>query len=322
MKKQLAIGSAIAAICLYFAFRGLSIRETLETFRAANPRWILLAIAVYATGYLLRSLRWEILIDSLKRIPAAQLFAPLIIGFFANSILPFRMGELVRAHVTGSKFRLSRTASLGTIFLERLCDAISFLAVFMAAALFFPFPSPVKKGAASLGMACGAATLGLVLIVWRRQRFLTLIERWPLKPAWRAKIRDGVSHFAQGVSGMKQGRPVLRALALSLAIWTIEGTTLYLIARAFSVPLHYPQSFFLLFFIGLAVALPQAPGYVGTVEFFGVTALSLLGIPKEQGLPVILAIHGTQIGFILLLGLWALWHEGWSVGKIMAERKQ
>jgi uncharacterized membrane protein YbhN (UPF0104 family) len=95
---------------------------------------------------------------------------------------------------------------------------------------------------------------------------------------------------------------------------------LYLMAHSFSVPLHYPQSFFLLFFMGLSVTLPQAPGYVGTLELFGVTALALLGIPKSQGLPVILAIHGTQFTFILILGLWALWKEGLSFQAMVETR--
>ena len=83
-------------------------------------------------------------------------------------------------------------------------------------------------------------------------------------------------------------------------------------AHAFVVNLLYSQAFFLLFALGLSVTLPQAPGYVGTYELFGITALGLLGIPKDQGLPVILAIHGMQFAFITLLGTLGLWHEGLS----------
>ena len=74
--------------------------------------------------------------------------------------------------------------------------------------------------------------------------------------------------------------------------------------------MEYGQAFFLLFALGLSVTLPQAPGYVGTFELFGVTALTFLGIPKDQGLAVILAVHGTQFIFITLLGSLALWKEG------------
>src|ERR1035441_6562237 len=83
-------------------------------------------------------------------------------------------------------------------------------------------------------------------------------------------------------------------------------------AGAFAVDVKYAGAFFLLFAIGLSVTLPQAPGYVGTFELFGVTALALLGIPKNQALPVILAIHGTQFTMIALMGTIGLWREGLS----------
>ena len=102
-------------------------------------------------------------------------------------------------------------------------------------------------------------------------------------------------------------------MGLSLLVWILEGTFLFLMARAFALPIAYGQAFFLLFALGLSVTLPQAPGYVGTFEFFGVTALSLLGIAKSQGLPLILAIHGTQFIFIGILGMFGLWKEGLSL---------
>src|SRR4029077_8880948 len=111
-------------------------------------------------------------------------------------------------------------------------------------------------------------------------------------------------------SGITQPRYVVEAMVLSLVVWTLEGSYLFLMAHAFDIPLKYGEAFFLLFALGLSVTLPQAPGYVGTYEFFGVTALSLLGISKNQGLPVILAIHGTQFTLITVLGTLGLWREG------------
>ena len=116
---------------------------------------------------------------------------------------------------------------------------------------------------------------------------------------------------------MTRPTAVLQTLLLSLLIWTLEGTVLYLISRAFGLPLPYAAAFFLLFFMGLSVTLPQAPGYVGTVELFGVAALTSLGFAKERALPVILAIHGFQFAFILAIGLWALGREGLTLSGLV-----
>jgi uncharacterized protein (TIRG00374 family) len=310
VKKQLFFGLIVSGICLYFVFRGLSLRDVWTAMRQAQLIWILAAMALYACGYAMRAVRWAGLIEPIQKIPAGQLVRPLIIGFFANNVLPFRMGELVRAHVTGQKFNISRTASLGTILLERICDTISFLTIFLAVAMFFPFPPGVKHAAYVLAVGCLTLIVLLFLASVHQHRAHQLLTHLPLSHRWQEKAQHMLVNFTHGVSGMKRGSFVIQALLLSMVIWLIEGSTLYLIARAFPIPFTFPEAFFLLFFLGLSVTLPQAPGYVGTVELFGVTALTLLGIPREQGLPLILTIHGMQFIFILILGVWALWKEG------------
>jgi uncharacterized protein (TIRG00374 family) len=317
MRKQLLIGVGISLLCLYFVFRGLSIRDVGQAMRHADVRWLAAAMSVYACGFMMRAIRWEVLMKPIKPIPAVDLLRPMVIGFFANNVLPFRMGELVRAHVTGQKFSISRTASLATIVVERIFDTISFLTIFLAVALFFPFPGAVRHAALVLGIGCAGLIIALLIASTHEHLAHRVIDRLPLRASWKEKARGLLKNFTQGVSGMTQASFVIKAVTLSMVVWFIEGTTVYLITRAFPINLSYPQAYFLLFFLGLSVTLPQAPGYVGTVELFGVTALSLLGVPREMGLPVILAIHGCQFAFIAMLGVFALWKEGVTLGSLL-----
>ena len=308
------IGVLFAAVCLYYAFRGISLQEFCVVLMRARPGPIVAAIAMYLVCYYLRAERWSVLMQPIRPLSASVLFWPMIIGFFANNVLPLRMGEFVRAHVSGTKCGISRTASLGTILLERICDTISFLTTFLVASYFYPFPHPhyMEKGAWLLGSACLGVIAALILIRLHEARFHKILEACPLPTAWKTRIRNTTTHFIHSTSGITQPRYVIEAMFLSMIIWVMEGTFLYLMARAFVIDLKYAGAFFLLFAIGLSVTLPQAPGYVGTYELFGVTALTLLGIPKAQGLPVVLAIHGMQFIFITILGFLGLWKEGLS----------
>jgi glycosyltransferase 2 family protein len=307
------LGYLFGASCLFFAFRGISFREFGQTLIQARPQWIALAILIYTVGYLMRTLRWSLLLKPVQAIHSRQLFWPMMIGFFANNVLPLRMGEVVRAHICGKKFEISRTSSLGSIFLERICDTLAFLTTFLTASLFLPFPKNMETGAWVLGSGCVAAVITVMVIRAHEARFHAIVDLFPLPDSLKDRIKHLAGHFIHATSGVTQPRYVIEALILSLVIWTIEGTFMYSMSRAFAVPLGYGQAFFLLFAIGLSVTLPQAPGYVGTFEFFGVTALSLIGIPKSQGLPLILAIHGTQFVFIGILGLIGLWKENLSL---------
>jgi uncharacterized protein (TIRG00374 family) len=317
MKKQLLIGVLISAGCLYFALRGIPLRSVGHLLSQADARWIAAAVLLSCISYFGRVWRWKILMNPIKRVPAQVLAAPLIIGFFANNILPFRMGEFIRAHISGRKIHISRTASLGTIFIERIFDTLSFLSTFLCAAIFYPFPTFVERGAYMLGAACLAAIAVLWIITTHRTRFEALVHRFGLPHAWALKIESTVNNFAHGVSGLRHTRSNIEAMLLSLGIWFLEGLFLWLMAHAFHLVIPLPGAFFLLFFLGLSVTIPQAPGYVGTMELFGVTALGILKIPKEEGLSLILAVHATQFLFVGAIGLWALHHEGLSIGKLM-----
>ncbi len=111
----------------------------------ANLVPILIAIGIYIIGYLLRSLRWSILLKPIRASSAIDLLWVMVIGYFANNVLPLRIGELVRAHLCGKKFHISRTASLGTILLERIFDTLSFLSTFFVRFLFLCFSVIYEK---------------------------------------------------------------------------------------------------------------------------------------------------------------------------------
>jgi len=250
------------------------------------------------------------LIRPVQKISALALGPILVLGFFANNILPFRMGEFIRAHLCGTKFKISRTASLGSILLERIFDSIGFLSTFLTASLFYPFPRYMQMSAWILGGTCAFLIAGFLIVRVHQAAFYQLVDRSHLPAAWNSRLKHLTQHFIHSTSNITQPRYVFEAVALSLLIWSIEGTYLYLMARAFDLHLLYTQSFFLLFALGISVTIPQAPGAFGTFEFAGSKALALLNIPRLQGLTVILAVHGTQFFYIAVLGFLAMWKEG------------
>jgi uncharacterized protein (TIRG00374 family) len=315
-KRQLAIGALISAICLYFAFKGISFRDVGLALSQAKIKWLFAALAIYACGFIFRAIRWRVLMAPIKGTTAQSLIGPMIIGFFANNVLPFRMGEVARAIVTGHKFKISKTTALGTIVIERICDTLTFLSMFLTVALFFPFPNEIKKGAYALGGTCIGLIAVLILVSKNQHLAHRIIDQMPVSPTLKKKIQHLILNFAHGISGMTNGPYVIKAMLLSILVWLIEGTNVYFITRAFPVHVSYPQAYFILFFLGLSVTLPQAPGYVGTVELFGVMALSLLNVPKELGLPIVLTIHGLSFCFISFVGFLALWQEGLSIGNL------
>src|SRR5262245_4610792 len=131
------IGLLISAVFVYLAFKGIHLDDLGRSIQQADFRWVLSGLGIYSIGYVIRAVRWQGLLRPVQWIPATQLAGPLILGFFANNILPFRMGELVRAHVCGRKFDISRASSLASIVVERVFDTVTFLVIFLTVAIFF-----------------------------------------------------------------------------------------------------------------------------------------------------------------------------------------
>jgi glycosyltransferase 2 family protein len=322
MRRQMIFGMTIGLLCLYWAFRGINVHQVATALKQAQGQWIAIAMLLYGVGYILRSIRWKVLLTPIQPTNITTLLPILMIGFMANNLLPFRMGELIRAHFCGRKLQISRVASLGSIFIERITDSISFLLVFALAVMFFPFPPRIRSAAMGMGVLMAVLIIGLLLAsrfhaFWKHQA-----TRLPIPDHWKERFLHLFDKFILGLSGLNHAPTISLAMFISLLIWTVEGSFIFLIVHAFPVSISYLQAFVVLFFLGLSVALPQAPGYVGTMELFGTTALSLLGVPKDLGLSIILTIHAFQFAFILALGLWSLAHEGLTLSSLVTSTER
>ena len=77
--------------------------------------------------------------------------------------------------------------------------------------------------------------------------------------------------------------------------------------RAFNIWLPPAQqvlaSLLLLVTVNLGIMVPSAPGYVGTFQFFAVTALSMFGVGRETALAVGISSHLMQYLLVTGIGL-------------------
>ena len=90
------VSVALAAVLLYFSFRGVNWTDFLDGLRACSWGWIAVAMGAGVMSFWLRGLRWrELLIPidpSTRRLVS---FNAINIGLLANLIFP-RIGEFVR----------------------------------------------------------------------------------------------------------------------------------------------------------------------------------------------------------------------------------
>jgi uncharacterized protein (TIRG00374 family) len=306
---------------LYFVLRQIDLRSAWQYIQAINPAWLLAAVVVYTTAFVVRCVRWQILLAPLKHIPANNLFSYLILGFFMNNLLPLRLGEFVRAHITGTKTGISRSSVLATVVVERLFDALSYIALFLITVMFLPFPPWVKKSF-SAGSGVFLAGFVVLLVVARNQQAaIAFISRLPLPAKIAEFTRRIIISFIGGLDILHHTRQLIAVLCLSLVVWTIEASVFWMLSIAFGLNISYMDNILVMIMIGIGAMLPTAPGYVGTVEFMGVNALSILGIEKTMAFAFIVTVHTLQLVTIFTWGIVSLWREKISFSELFRMQK-
>ncbi|MFH1368247.1 MAG: lysylphosphatidylglycerol synthase transmembrane domain-containing protein [Elusimicrobiota bacterium] len=322
MKKRFIFGIIIGAVFLFLTLRQIDFANTLSYMRQINPLWIAIIMVVYSSAFLVRSFRWKQLISPILSVSPFKLFSYLILGFFMNNLLPLRLGELIRAYITGNKFKISRSGVLATVVVERLFDGLTFVTLFLLTVMFLPFPETAKKSFFAGGILFLAVITALFFMTRHQEYAMRIMSRIPMPKRFSEKILHFFGNFIKGLQIFGNVKGLVTVFVLSLCVWSIEGFVFYLMNIAFHMGLNYFQMLFVMIIIGMGAILPPAPGYVGTVEFLGVMSLSILNVDKNLAFGFILTLHILQLLTISFWGIRSLIKEKITLSELIRIEKQ
>ena len=97
------IGLVFSIAGLFYAFRSFDWPAFISAFKQINIWYIAIAVALQLGAIWLRAVRWKWLLEPFEFISVKTLYEGTMIGYFGNTVLPFRMGELLRAYVVSNK---------------------------------------------------------------------------------------------------------------------------------------------------------------------------------------------------------------------------
>lgn len=95
----------------------------------------LAAVILLTVGHILRIARWSYLLAGYANPTKSAYFLSLGLGYFFNYLLPFRLGEIIRAATFSKIAKCDFLFVLSTIIIERIID-VFFLVVFLFAIYF------------------------------------------------------------------------------------------------------------------------------------------------------------------------------------------
>ncbi len=322
----------ISAVLLYFSFQHLKFSEAWQALTTAKYLWLIPGICVYFVAVWVRAWRWHYLLRPLKRISTKTMFPIVTIGYMGNNIYPARAGEVLRAVILKRREGVPISASLATILVERVFDAVVMLAFIF---LNLGELSRMTSSSGYLGNIRDLALYGsgiaiIVLLIflsaamlpnqtrkivdWMNSRFV------PTK--FRSKVEGLAYRFLDGLESLRSPFDALMILFTSFVIWLLETVKYWFVMHAFP----FVVSFFALMLnngiSNLATTLPSAPGYIGTFEAAGIAVLTSYGIPKEIAAGYTVVLHIALWLPITLLGFYYFSKEGIKMGVASEEAKK
>ena len=324
---KVALGLAVSAGFLYFAFRGVSMGELWEHVRGASYPWLLAVAAVTVYFNLVRAQRWGFFFRHLKRISPYSLFSSTMIGLAANNVLPLRAGEAVRAYSIGKKEDIAFATSFTTVILERIFDMVTLLLLLALSLFLVPIPESADAqigGALKLLSAVTAAVIGVVVFLFFKQE---LMVRWvdrclSLLPSRISEPLHRLFHaFLAGLEALTDKRQLLYLFAYSLWLWTCFIIAFWCGAKSLGLDVTHDlpmirASLLAIVLVAIFIMIPAAPGFVGTFQAGCIVALGVFGVPKEEALGFSLLVHGIQFISVNLIGAYCFVSEGISLREV------
>ena len=318
-KWKTTLGIALSLFFVFLAFRQVNVQQMLRALREANYWYLLPALAVTFLALYLRSLRWRLLLAPIQPTRTRVLFASLSIGYMANTFLPAHLGEFVRAWHASGKCGIAAGSVFASIVVERLIDIVSLLLLLGLALMVFPFPGWVRQsGGVMLALVIVLCVL-LLLMKNNRVRTMAISDRLlrflPAPP--RARARELLGQFLNGVMPLKNRAHYLAVGILSLLIWASYAMTFQILFHAFGFVSRYrlPATAALVAMVitTISVVVPSSPGYVGSYHFLCQVSLMLFSVPKGPALSYAFVLHAVSILPFFFLGLFFLAREKLSL---------
>lgn len=316
MKLKLWLGILISVVFIWLAFRKIDYNELWIGLTKADYIYLLPAILINIVQIYLRALRWGYLIEPVKKMGSYNLFSATAIGFMANNILPARLGEFVKAYAIGKQENVSVSASFATIIVERILDLLTvFILMFL---VFYAVDLPYESAKAEKMLKYGGGMLALIFLVMlillfyfknNKERFKNLANKVMKPISLRAanKMSKFLDAFASGLSVLQRGHHLIPIIFHSFIIWVLSAVPIYIILISFGYVLPFSVSLFILVVLSLAVAIPSAPGFIGTFHYACALGLGLFNVPEEEALSVAIILHAISFFPITLIGLYFLW---------------
>jgi uncharacterized protein (TIRG00374 family) len=330
-KIRIVVSLVVGILLLVALIWWTGIEEIGAVIGSASPLWLVVSAAVILPAYILRAIRWRLLLFPVKKsVSVSNTFWSTALGSMVNTIIPIRLGEFVRAYTLGEKEEIGFAPGLSSIVVERTLDLIGLLTIGIATMLLVSTQADLSSLAVNIFTAVAvfiAAVLAVIIVGIKKEdliiRLLTrTTSKIPIVKKYTTRMADFASSLIKGLQGLSQNpKMFITNMSITWILWLIYTSATYFTFIAFNSPLAFVAAILGGALMSLSHILPATPGYVGSYEAFWWAIFFSLGVPENLLTATALISHLVGLLPIIILGAISVVWLGISFEEIFSLKK-
>jgi len=310
------VSIVVSLALVYYSFKDLAWEPFWQALLSINY-WILAGGAcLLVFSNVIRAARWKILLSPQKKIRTKYLFEATMMGYMGNNVLPFKLGEVLRAVVVAKRHHLKFSGVGASIVVERGLDMFSFL---ILAGLYGALVPSLESARLLSLLGLGALFMVIILGFWvnrHHDKFNARIETWSqtLVEKGHPKRAEHLVSIFKGLETIWHMPKPIQVIMQTGFLWLLYFLVTYLGLAAFDFGLTWVElwkvSSILLVFTTLSLSIPAAPGYVGTYHGAVLAALLIFNIDNDAARAFAIVLHLMNYLIYTPIGAWYLMKAG------------
>ena len=302
--------NVVSLASLVWTLRGARLGELGNDLAEMNWWWVGGAVVADVCVYFCHGLRWQTLLRPVVRLGYWEPVRSIYVGLFANEVLPFRAGEVLRCYLLARNPQLPLSVSLTSALIERIFDGIWLSLCIVLMLRMTPFPHGLRylvDGGYVLGGAVLVAGVFIGIAMFLPHRTHEALRG----TRWQKQFRV----FMDDLELMGHSRSLITSFLQSLPYLLLMTVPIFASFRGYGFDLSWQVAFVLMVVLRLGTVVPQAPGNLGLFQFlvketleklfhvvpaeaarFSLVLWGVVTLPLLIGGAISLAVAGAKLG--------------------------
>lgn len=303
--------NVLSLLCMIWVLNGAGLSHIWSEVQHMHWGWVAVAVVSNVLVFLLQGWRWKLLLKPVENVPFAQTTEAIYVGMFANEVLPFRAGELIRCFLLSKSSDLPLSVTFASALIERMFDGTWLMVCFFYCLHMGKLPRVLLNGGYILGvMIVFCAAVFASAMYARKQsidRFFGMA--WP---HWFSTLIEDLQLIGHS-------RYLYFSFLVSGVFMLSQVVPVYALVLANGLAVSWKASFVMMVLLRLASIVPQAPGNLGSFQWVAAHTLMMFGLATSHAKRFSLILWAVVTIPLIVVGFIALALEGINMSHLHRE---